>query len=233
MIRASTSGIAFSYLLIFQSGNVTGKCSVLFQQFCSNPVPVQMYSRSYIVSDLDFLSAPPPPSILSFSDSWTPLIREELSRYPRQIIVQAPGGAHAKGSRDKHVKSRRNRQRTARKQTIPESHRVSPITRKPVYLLTNNPKIPASQYSEYRKLPLLASHQVRPTTRKPVYIGSRQRDQRQIHLPLDILTNSIPSNPTDCGVSMRAEERILGGLEAGFKQFPWAAIVTVTGNNTD
>ena len=28
---------------------------------------------------------------------------------------------------------------------------------------------------------------------------------------------------------MRAEERILGGLEAGFKQFPWAAIVTVTG----
>jgi len=33
----------------------------------------------------------------------------------------------------------------------------------------------------------------------------------------------------DCGVSMRAEERILGGLEAGFKQFPWAAIVTVTG----
>ena len=35
-----------------------------------------MYSRSYIVSDLDFLSAPPPPSILSFSDSWTPLIRQ-------------------------------------------------------------------------------------------------------------------------------------------------------------
>ncbi|XP_023339713.1 neural cell adhesion molecule 1 [Eurytemora carolleeae] len=32
---------------------------------------------------------------------------------------------------------------------------------------------------------------------------------------------------------MRAEERILGGLEAGFKQFPWAAIVTVTGNNID
>ena len=28
---------------------------------------------------------------------------------------------------------------------------------------------------------------------------------------------------------MRAEERILGGLDAGYRQFPWAAIVTVTG----
>ena len=33
----------------------------------------------------------------------------------------------------------------------------------------------------------------------------------------------------ECGISKLAQRRILGGLDAGYGQFPWAAIITITG----
>ena len=38
----------------------------------------------------------------------------------------------------------------------------------------------------------------------------------------------------ECGVSMTvAEERILGGQDAGFGQFPWTALIQIKGQQLD
>ena len=74
--------------------------------------------------------------------------------------------------------------------------------------------------------PLLTS----PLLRAGNTIGrSRQGRQRK----QNNLVRGAGGDQLECGVSRTAEERILGGQDAGVGQFPWTALIQIKGHGLD
>lgn len=210
---------------------------------------------------------------------------EALNRSPRQISFPLTGREarlFRRPSTTNLMRPHYNFNTAYTRNTVPESHRQAPETRRPVvYPLnvqsTQNFPTPESTFSLPEEV--YRSHQLRPTTRRPVFepidrplgapldisldsgpvLGGRLVGARELGKPirlssnpeledslitrtrtgrgepsLDIQNNFIQNHPgSECGISQSAQARILGGLDAGYGQFPWAAIITVTGENID
>jgi len=155
------------------------------------------------------------------------------SRYIRQHTDQSTQNFHYK---------------KPRKKTIIKSHQKRPLTRKPVFKqpvqketvntdfrIHPNPVLESGRLvsrPEIKQSERLQNHNFHLADTALNSISTLRKPRRGRKLHENIFENIIP-HQRECGISQNAQSRVLGGLDAGYGQFPWAAIVTVTGEDID